>query len=526
MKNSFLKKISYICIHKKKDTMSNSDNNRRIARNTFLLYIRMLFNMAVSLYTSRAVLNILGIDDFGIYNVVGGVIMMFTFLNNAMTASTQRFLTFEIGKNASIHKVFSSSILIHRSIALIIFILSETIGLWFVNSQLNISVDRMTAANWVYQCSIFICIINIISLPYNATIIAYEKMKAFAYISIIETCLKLIVVLLLPLFSFDKLIIYSLLLLSIFIIIRIIYTRYCHCEFPITKEKLYMDKKIFKEMASFASWSMLGNIALITYTQGVNILLNIFFGPAINAARGIAIQVQNTINSFCLNFQTALNPQITKSFAAYELPYMHSLIIRSSKFSFYLLLILSLPVLIETNIILTWWLKEVPRYTVNFVRLMLLISMVEVMSNPLIISAQATGKIQLYQITIGSVLICILPLSYIALKFGFSPNSVFIIHLSVVCIAQGVRLCIIRPMIQLSLKYYFQEVILKIGTIFILSLVIPYSLHNLLPTIWWSFILVCFACVCSTLFLIYRIGLTKQEQLFFQQKIQLLKNKL
>lgn len=506
--------------------MNYSANNRRIAKNTFLLYIRMLFNMIVSLYTSRIVLNVLGIEDFGIYNVVGGIITMFTFLNSAMAASTQRFLTFEIGKNRSIHKVFSSSIIIHRVIALAIFILGETIGLWFINSQLNIPDNRMQAANWVYQCSIIICIINIISLPYNATIIAYEKMQAFAYISIIETALKLIVILVLPLFSCDKLPIYTSLLLAVAIIIRISYTEYCHRTFPETKMKLYKDKQLFKEMTNFASWSLVGNLALIAYTQGTNILLNIFFGPAINAARGIALQIQNAINSFCLNFQTALNPQITKSFATQDISYMHLLIVRSSKFSFYLLLILSLPVLIETNTIIRWWLGSIPEHVSNFARIILIIGMIDSISNPLIISAQATGKIRAYQITIGGILLCILPISYIALNWGAPPESVFIIHLGIACLAQVIRLLIIRPMIGISLRYYFNEVIMKIGSVFTLSLIFPIILRYILPTTWWSFILICFTCTCSTLLIIYQLGLSKQEKMFIRQKIQLLNAKL
>lgn len=506
--------------------MNQSDNNKRIAKNTFLLYIRMLFYLAVTLYTSRVILKVLGVDDFGIYNVVGGIITMFTFLNSAMAASTQRFLTFEIGKKGNVNKIFSSSILIHRTIALIVVLLGETIGLWFVNTQLNIPSARMTAANWVYQCSILICAINIISLPYNAIIIAHEKMKAFAYISILETSLKLMTALVLPLFFLDKLIAYAWLLTGIAVIIRITYTQYCHRNFSETKVKIGKDKKLLKEMTHFAGWSMVGNLALMAYTQGTNILLNIFFGPAVNAARGIAVQVQNAINSFCLNFQTALNPQITKSYAADELAYMHLLIVRSSKFTFFLLLILSLPVLIETKMLLTWWLGEVPDYTLNFVRIILIITMVDALSNPLIIAAQATGKIRTYQIVVGGILLCILPISYVALKLGAVPEAVFVVHFCIVCVAQVVRLWMIRPMIKLSLRYYCEEVVWKTVTVFILSLALPYLLYRVLPVTWWSFLIVCSTCACSTLFMIYKIGLNHQERKFIQQKLLSLKAKL
>lgn len=293
--------------------MNATENNKRIAKNTLLLYFRMLFTMAVSLYTSRVVLNTLGVEDFGIYNVVGGVVAMFGFLNSAMSSSTQRYITFELGKNdfEQLKKVFNTSVSIHAFISVVILILAETIGLWFLYNKMTIPIERMDAALWVYQGAIASTIVLIMSVPYNATIIAHEKMSAFAYISVLEVVLKLLIVYLLLIGDFDKLKLYAVLMFSIQLIIRLIYGRYCKKHFSETKFQWTKDWKLFKEMLGFAGWNLWGNCAGIAFTQGVNILLNMFFGPAVNAARGIAVQVQNAVNQFSFNFQTALNPHTT-----------------------------------------------------------------------------------------------------------------------------------------------------------------------------------------------------------------------
>ena len=312
--------------------MNNTANNKRIAKNTLLLYFRMLFIMAINLYTSRIVLKILGIEDFGIYNAVGGIVAMFGFLTSAMSISTQRYITYELGKNnlKQLNKIFNTSITIHAVISVIILILAETIGLWFLYNKMTIPIERLNAALWTYQASIASAIILIMSIPYNATIIAHEKMSAFAYISVLEVVLKLAIVYLLLISNFDKLKLYSTLILIVQLIIRIIYGQYCKKHFLETKIHFIKDKSLFKEMLSFAGWNLWGNCAGIASTQGVNILLNIFFGPHINAARGIAVQVQGAVNQFASNFQTAINPQITKSYAQGDYNYMHNLIFSST----------------------------------------------------------------------------------------------------------------------------------------------------------------------------------------------------
>lgn len=498
----------------------NAVNNKRIAKNTLLLYFRMLFMMAVSLYTSRVVLNTLGIEDFGIYNVVGGVVAMFGFINSAMASSTQRYLTFELGRgNAKqLSNVFSTSVWIHGLIAVFVLLLAETVGLWFLYNKMTIPADRMEAALWTYQCSILSAMVMIMSVPYNASIIAHERMSAFAYISVLEVVLKLAVVYLLQIGNFDKLKLYALLILSVQLLIRIIYGSYCKRHFKEVRIRKVRDWRLFREILSFAGWNLWGNCAAIAFTQGVNILLNMFFGPAVNAARGVAVQVQGAITQFSANFQTAMNPQITKSYATQDYAYMHSLVFRSSRFTFFLLLFLSLPVMLETETILSIWLKTVPEHTVTFLRLILCVTIIDAVANPLMVSAAATGKVKLYQGVVGGILLCILPVSYIVLKLGGNPASVFIVHLCICAIAFMVRLFIIRPMIHLSLRAYMMNVIYRCIFVGILASLLPLGLKELLSESFISFLTVCIACVLSVGLVAYYFGLSASERTFIRGK--------
>lgn len=502
--------------------MDQSANNKRIAKNTLLLYFRMLLTMAVSLYTSRVVLNTLGIDDYGIYNVVGGIVTMFGFLNSAMAGATQRFLTFELGRGnkEKLNKTFCTSMTIHVVISLIILLLAETIGLWFLNHKMVIPLDRMTAAHWVYQMSVLSTMVMMISVPYNATIIAHEKMSAFAYISILEVVLRLVIVYMLLMFDSDKLIIYAVLLCCVQLLIRVIYGRYCNKHFDECHYEITYDKELFNEMAAFAGWSLFGNLAAVGFTQGVNIILNMFFGPVVNAARAIAVQVQHAVQGFVQNFQMALNPQITKSYANNDLNQMHTLVFASSKYSFFLLLCIALPIIIETEPILKAWLKTVPDYTVDFVRLILLIMMVDALSNPLIVSAQATGKIKVYQAVIGSILLLIVPIAYLTLALGSEPESVFVVQLLVVIIAQIVRLIMIRSMICLPLIKYFKKVLIRIILVSVTAPIPPIISYLVLPDVnLLSFIIVCIVCILSTCVSVYYLGLEYSERLFVRNKL-------
>lgn len=505
-----------------------SENNKRIAKNTIILYIRMLFTIVVGLYTSRVILNTLGITDYGINNVVGGIITMFTFFSSSMSGSSSRFITFELGtgNDEKLKRIFGQSISIHIIIAIIIFIIGETIGLWFIYEKVQIPSERLSAALIVYHFSVLSSVLSVLSIPYNSAIIAHEKMSAFAYITILDVIFRLIIVYLLVIIPYDKLIVYAILLFIVQIINQAIYILYSWRKFDETKTLPSWDKTLSKEMFSFAGWSMFGNLAAVLFGQGLNILLNIFFGPTVNAARGIAVQVQGVIGRFIGNFQTALNPQITKRYAAGELDSMHKLIYTSSRFSFFLMMFISIPVLINTEYILTIWLKMIPEHTVIFVRIILLISLNGTLSNPIIISSLATGKIRVYQQAVGGILLAILPVSFIALKLGAPAYVVFLIHLVFDLIAQVVRIYIISPMIKLKIKNYICEVVVKVYSVFCLSMVSSYlfsRIHNYVNSIY--FIYQSLLCVIISAFFIYIIGLNKGEKEFIKSKIIVLKNK-
>ena len=497
-----------------------SSANKRIAKNTLVLYVRMLFTMGISLFTSRVILQTLGVEDYGISSVVGGVISMFTFINAAMVSSTQRYLNFELvrGDANQLRSVFSTSLQIHALIALAIIVLSETVGLWFLNEKLVIPEARMTAAMWVYQCSILSCAVSIMSTPYNAVIVAHEKMSAFAYISILDVSLKLLVVYLLVVLPFDKLIILAILNLLVQLFIRYIYTLYCHRHFPESYFQFRFNKTLFKEMFGFAGWSFWGNLAAILYTQGLNMMLNIFFGPIVNAARGIAVQVQSAVQQFVGGFQTALNPQITKNYASNNLPQMHSLMFRSARFSFLLLFFLSLPVLMETNFILTLWLKTVPDDAVIFTQIMICISLIYTTANPCIIANQATGKVKIYQMVVGGILLLILPISYVVLKLGAPAYSVFIVHFCIESVAQFSRMYMLRKLIHLPLWQYMKNIYIPIVSTVAIAIILPLVVRMQVAEGWLRFLAVGFTCVLSVGASSYFIGFTKQERVFFLDK--------
>ena len=500
-----------------------SQNNKRIAKNTLLLYARMLFLMVISLYTSRVILNTLGVEDYGINNVVSGFIGMLGFLSGSLGAASSRFITYDlgIGDMPTMKRTFGNIVTIHLLLAVIILILGETIGLWFVLNKLQIPENRMTAALWVYQFSIFSFMLSIVSVPYNATIIAHERMKAFAYISIVDALLKLLIVYLLVVIPYDKLIIYAILFFCIQVFDRVVYGVYCYRHFEETKTKLAFNKKLFKEIFSFAVWTMNGNLAVIGYTQGINVLLNMFFGPIVNAARGVAVQVQTVVQNFCNNFQMALNPQLTKSYAQNDLEHMQQLLKVSSKFSFFLLYIISLPLMLEAPLVLKWWLGIIPEHTVNFLRLILCSSMLIALSNPLIVSVHATGKIKKFQAIEGTMLLCIVPIAYVLLKFfDIRPEYVFCVHIIVEILTQYVRVRIILPMISMKCIDYFKEVIVPIIKVIIITPILPLIAYHYINQSVITFFLICFISVISVLLGVYYWGCLKSEREFIINKIR------
>lgn len=503
-------------------------NNKRIAKNTLLLYARMMFIMCIQLFTSRVVLNTLGVVDYGIYNVVGGIVSMFTFLNGAMSTSTQRYITYNLGKGnmANLKTVFTTSVQIHALISIIVVILAETIGIWFLYNKMIIPADRLNVAFWVFQLSILTAVVTIMSVPYNSDIIAHEKMSAFAYISVIEVTLKLLVVYLLYIGNFDKLLLYAVLLACIQLLIRWIYTCYCNRHFEESKLVRIWNKKLFKEMGCFAGWNMWGNLAGTLFDQGINMLLNVFFGPAINAARAVAVQVNGAIMQFSSNFLVAVNPQITKTYAQGDLREMHKLIFRASKFAFMLLFILSLPVVMEINTILNVWLKNPPQWTGIFVCVILCAAIVDAVARPFMTAAAATGDVKVYQSVVGGILLAIVPIAYIVLKLGGNPVSVFIVHLSVAIVAFVVRLFIIRPMIKLSILEYLKKAMLPIFLVLLSGTIVPLLLRLSLSDSLINAGIVITVSVISASTAAYIFGLTSHERAFINSKMCMLKNKV
>lgn len=485
----------------------------------------MFLTMGVALFTSRVVLQTLGVEDYGVYNVVAGFVTMFTFINSALASATQRYITYAIGQgdNNRVNKVFCTSLNIHLLMSIVFVMLAEIIGVWFLNTYMNIPTNRMFAANILFQLAVFSTLILFVSAPYNALIIAHERMTAFAYISILDVSVKLLIVYMLHLFLFDRLIVYAVLMCLSQVLIRQIYTMYCRRNFSESKFRIYKDKTLFKEMLSFSSWSLFGNLAVIGAGQGVNIVLNLFFGPAVNAARGITAQVQNAILGFSSNFQMALNPQITKTYAAGDLKQMHTLVLTSSKYSFYLLYLLSLPIILEADVILKLWLGTVPEYTANFVRIGLLTTIINSMAGPFSISAQANGKIKLYQTVVGGIMLLTFPVAYIGLKYFHKPEFVYVVEIIIVSIAQCIRIYMMRSMIKLSIRRYISDVVLRVSVVFVVGAILPTILFIQLPTGVVSVIYISFTSVVSICVAIYYLGINTHERMLLNT---FLKNKV
>lgn len=503
-------------------TQNFSENNKRIAKNTILLYIRMFFAMVVQLFTSRIVLNTLGVTDYGIYNVVGGVVTMLGFLNGTMSVATQRYLTFELGRNnfSRLQTIFSTTLQIHAMLSAILILFAETVGLWFLNYKMQIPIERQEAAFWVFQCSILASVVSIMSVPYNADIIAHEKMSAFAYISILEIVLKLVIVYLLVLSPIDKLILYAILTLLVQLLIRLCYSYYCNKHFAESKYKHCLDKRLFKELTSFAGWNLTPNIVAVLNNQGMNILLNLFFGPAVNAARGIAVQVQSSMNQLCGNFQMAINPQIIKSYAAEEYNRTKSLMFRSARFSFYLLFIMALPMLCETNYVLTLWLKIVPENTVIFVRIMIGCILLWTFTNPMCTVADATGNIKRMNLVHSLIVVLALPASWIALKCGAPAYSAFLLVFLSEIISAIVRLYILRSLTGFSVMSFTKEVFLRAFLVACISCILPIALCLIMDSNFLRLVLTILLSVICVAIIGYIIGITKEERLFINQKIQ------
>lgn len=439
-------------------------NNRRIAKNTAVLYGRMLVTMGISLYISRVVLRLLGVEDFGIYNVVGGIVSMFSIISASMTSAISRFITFELGRGDEkrLKEVFATAVSIQIGLAIAVGLVAEVAGVWFLNTYMNIPAERMGAANWVLQCSILTFMVKIVSMPYNAAIIAHERMNAFAYISIVEVVLKLGVALSLEAMTGDRLKAFAVLILCVAAVVRIIYGIYCKRRFAECSFRFSYNRAITRQMAGFAGWNFVGSSAAILRDQGGNVLLNLFCGPAVNAARGISLQVNNAVRLFSDNFMMALRPQIIKSYATGEGDYMMTLVVQGARLCFYLLLLPAVPILVNTEYLLGLWLETYPEHTAAFVRLVVVFMLSESISLPLQTAMQATGKIRDYQLVVGGLQLLNLPIAWALLHGGLAPEAVLwtAVGMSQCCL--GARLFMLRRMIALPVGRYMRQVYARV----------------------------------------------------------------
>lgn len=503
-------------------------NNKKIAKNTAVLYLRMLVMMLISFYTARVTLNALGVDDYGINNVVGGLVSMFSILSSSLSAATSRFMTYGLGQGNldNLKKIFSTTVNIHLILAVVVVIAVESVGVWFLNHKMIIPQSRIIAANWVMQSSIIVFAIGLISVPYNSAIIAHEKMTAFAYMTIFEAAFKLIIALGVSYYGGDKLIFLSILIVFQGGIRQIIYWMYCKKKF---EECVYtrgrnkeMEKKIFR----FAGWNFIGSTAALMKDQGVNIAINIFTGPAVNAARGIAMQINGIVNQFIGGFMTSLNPQITKSYASGELERMHTLIYQGTRLSYFLFMTLSIPIFFEIENILFIWLRQVPEHTVLFARLVLVLSLTEIVSNTLVTAQLATGNIKKYQIVVGSILLLNFPISYLCLYAGMMPELTLVVAIVISQICMLARLWFLRNMIALSAVQFIKKVYFNVVSVTIVSVIPPMICFYFIENHIIRFCSVCLISIVTSLSVIYIIGCNVEEKLFVRTYICKLKKKI
>lgn len=499
-------------------------SDKRIMKNTVILYLRMIFQMAVYLYTSRVVIKALGLIDYGIYDVVGSVVVAMMFLNNSMLTCTQRFVTYALAKddNSWLCRVFSHSVFIHFIFGVCIVTVGAVVGTYYIKEIMTLPVGRVSDALFVFYAALATAFVTVISVPYNALIIANEHMGAFALITIVDVLLKLSVALSLFLFTDSRLRAYALLLFIVAVIVRSIYTVYCRVAYKDVRIVAKFDRDIFKSMLGFLGWNTIGNTAIMCNTQGLNLLLNAVGGPLVNAARGLAFQVQTATVSFINSFQTAINPQITKSYAVGDIERMNSLVLTSSRVSFLLMLFLAVPLMLLTDNLLGVWVTEYPPYTATFVRLLLGVSIVETIANPLMVGASATGNIKRYQILVGGCMLCTLPVAFVALKSGAEPQSVFWSLIATTLLAQLVRMVLCRSLFHFSVKDFCVQVmspILIVCLVSILPLMLLRGYYVGCSGI--DTIFVCVGLDMWVAFSVFMLGLRKEEREFLLRKIKL-----
>ncbi len=500
----------------------NTEVARRVLKNTLALYFRMAVTTLVGLYTSRVVLATLGVEDFGIYNVVGGVVSLLAFLNTSMARGTQRFLLVELGRKnfAELKKTFSLTVTIHCSLALLILVCAETFGLWFVNTQLNVPAGRMEAVNWVYQCSVFSFIVGVLQVPYMASIIARERMSVYAYVSMAEVGLKLALVFLLTRAGGDKLIAYAILCAGTSFVIAMAYRIFCRINFEECRFRFYFNAKKTREIVAFTGWSLLSHFSMALAGQGANILLNQFFGPAVNAARGIAFQVSGAVQSFVGNFQTAAGPQIMKTHVAGEISRECELILTTCRISFFLLMIFAIPVLLECGFVLELWLGTVPAHTENFLRIVIFQGLVVTSALPMFQSLMATGDIRAHQIGFALLHALYFATSFFALCRGAPAETVFLLCVGQEALMMCWRVWLLKKKIKFSLRIYFRKVVVPAGAVFFVAGTLPALVHFLQNPGWLRLVSVSALSLACSVSAIFFLGMSREERLFAVEKIR------
>ncbi len=503
-----------------------SGNTKRLAKNTLMLYFRMLFNLVVALFTSRMILAALGETDYGVYNVVGGVVSMFSILTSSLSSAISRFQTYEMGKGESgrLQDVFTVSMWIQILFSGIAFLLIETIGVWFLNTHMTIPVERIGAANWILQFSAFTFVSSVTVTPYSASVVSHEEMGVFAWISIYDTIFKFLVALLLFYIvkQFDKLILYAGLLALSTLSVQVVYRIYCRRHYAECRMKKGADRQIAKEIFSFAGWNFVGHGATLLSGQGVSIVLNMVFGPAVNAARGLATTVSNIVANFANNFNLALNPQIVKSYAQSDKSYTEYLVQRGARFAFYIFYILALPVLLEADFLMDFWLKDVPQHTVNFVRLTIGVMMIDLLSTTLKVLITATGRIKNFTLARIFLGVVYLGACYLFIRTGaFNPEVVYTISVVTTIIGGIIRMYYSKKIVGISIYGYLKNVVLNICLVVLSSGVVPvvclFAFEN---DGWLRFFFITFISVLCSGASAFFIGCDKSERTFIITNIK------
>lgn len=506
----------------------NAANNKRIAKNTVFLYIRMAFVLVVSLYTTRVVLNVLGVEDYGIYNVVSGFVTMFSFVNVTMSTGIQRFYNYSFGKGdiEGVNKVYNTALIIQILLAIIIIVLLETFGLWYLESKMVIPDDRMVAARWVYQFTSISLVLVVLQIPYSAAILAHEKMDYYAFVSIFDVVAKLGMAIAIPFVHGDKLIWYGLFFLLVSIINFLLYYVYCKKRFSEIKLYRQNDKSLFRSMLNFSGWNLFGIFAFMFKSQGSNLLLNSFFGPVLNAANGVATMVSNAIQGFQTNIALAFRPQLVQSYASSDFNRTKRLFYSLSKISYILLFVIAVPVIIEINIILKIWLGDsIPDYTVPFTILTIISLVLSGLHAPLTQIIHASGKMKTFQIAMGIIISSVVPLSWIFLKLGYSPVSIYWVAIAITVINNVVCLFITKAVFPFSIKEYLTKVIVPCVVSTILIPIVPIAMAIVIEPSYIRLILICIFDVLGASGVIYFLVLDSSEKNIVNQYLKRLKKR-